>query len=251
MSSRLMQILFSFDARNESLGIADLVRITGMSRTTVRRLVLELVEAGAVDRREDGRFTVGLKLWQLATLAPHTESLRKVAHPFVEDLYSALHQHVQLAVLEGEEAVLVDRTSAPRAVELGTRVGGRLPLHCSGVGKVLLAHAGPELLETIVSSPLKAYSTSTITDPTVLRREIAACRQTGTSIVRGELAVDADSVGTRILDRRGRVIASLAVVVRAGSVSLDAALPSVVATGLGISRALGWRPGVPVRDGIA
>jgi DNA-binding IclR family transcriptional regulator len=247
VSSRLLELLFSFAPDNPDLSMAELTRMTGMSHATVRRLLMELVDFGALERREDGRLTIGLRLWQLGTLAPRTEVLRTLAQPFLEDLYAALHQHVQLAVLEGEEAVVIERLSSPHAVELVSQVGGRLPLHCSGVGKVLLAHGGEELVDTVLTGRLRRYTSRTLVDPAVLRREIAACRRTGTASVRSELTQGADSVATRIIDGQGRVVAALSVVVRTGSVRHHAALPTVVAGGLGLSRMLGWRPGVRVR----
>jgi DNA-binding IclR family transcriptional regulator len=165
----------------------------------------------------------------------------------MEDLYSALQQHVQLAVLEGYEAVVVERLSTPAAVGLVSQVGGGLPLHCSAVGKVLLAHGDGTLFDTVVERGLDRFTSQTITEPGRLRGELADCRRTGIAIVRGELTAGADSVATRIMDAEGRVVAALSVVVRTGSVLLTAVLPSVVTSGLGISRRLGWAPDVGVR----
>ncbi|GAA4228375.1 IclR family transcriptional regulator [Actinomadura meridiana] len=248
VSSRLLEVLFAFEPGHSTLSLADLVRRTGLPHATVRRLAMELTGVGALTRRDDGRFTIGLRLWQLGTLAPLTESLRTKAQPFMEDLYTALHQHVQLAVLEGEEAVIIERLSAPRAQHLVSQVGGHLPLHCSGVGKVVLAHGGVELIDTVLSGKLRRYTPDTTTDPAVLRSELAECRRTGYATVRGELTVGADSIATRIADGEGRVVAALSVVVRSGSVHHQAALPSLITAGLGVSRMLGWRPGIRIRD---
>jgi DNA-binding IclR family transcriptional regulator len=167
--------------------------------------------------------------------------------PFLEDLYAALQQHVQLAVLEGHDAVVVERLSTPRAVGLTSEVGGRLPLHSSGVGKVLLAHGGNELLEDVLSDGPARYTPHTLTDPGQLRRQLAECRQTGTATVREEMTTGADSVAARIMNAEGQVVAALSVVVRAGSVELHKTMPPLVASGLGISRRLGWTPqtGIP------
>lgn len=250
VSSRLLEVLFSFEPGATELTLAQLTRQTGLPHATVRRLALELTEAGALELRPDGRFVVGLRLWRLGTLAPLTESLRTLAQPFLEDLYFALRQHVQLAVLDGAEGVVIERLSAPSAVGLTSRVGGRLPLHCSGVGKVLLSHAGPRLVEDVLGSELRRYTARTITDPRALRRELADCWRTGTALVHGELTAGADSIAGRIMDGNGRVVAALSVVVRSGSIQPHAILPSVITSGLGISRRLGWRPGVRVKESL-
>ncbi|MFE2424686.1 IclR family transcriptional regulator [Streptomyces hokutonensis] len=247
VSSRLWDLLFAFDPNNTELSLADLVRRTGMPHATARRLTLELVEAGALERTSDNRFVIGLPLWRLGTLAPRAETLRSAAQPFVEDLYTALRQHVQLAVLQGDQAVIIERLSAVHAVGLTSQVGGLLPLHCSGVGKVLLSHSSAAFIDEVLAGRLQRFTPKTIVEPTELRRELASCRSTGTVVVKEELTEGAESVATRIVDGSGKVVAALSVVVAAGSIKLQAAVPSLVASGLGLSRSLGWRPGIPIR----
>ncbi|GCB45331.1 iclR family transcriptional regulator [Streptomyces sp. NL15-2K] len=247
VSSRLLQVLFAFGPGHTRLTFAGLARRTGLPDATVRRLAIELMAAGALDRAVDGVLTVGTRLWQLGTLAPLTEPLRTVAMPSMEDLYIALQQHVQLAVLAGSEAVILERLSKPDAVGLVSQVGGGLPLHSSAVGKVLLAHTDGTLFDAVVERGLDPFTPQTVTDPAQLRRELGECRRTGTAIVREELTEGADSVATRIMDAEGRVVAALSVVVRSGSVPLAAVVPSVVTSGPGISRRLGWTPDVGVR----
>lgn len=248
VSSRLLELLFAFLPNQRALTLADLVRRTGMPHATARRLVHELVTAGAIEQQADGRFVIGIRLWQLGTLAPHTESLRALAQPVIEDLHAALHQHVQLAVLEGDEAVVVERVSAAHAVGLASRVGGRLPLHASAVGKILLAHAGPTQLNRVLTANKRQFTSHTLTDPQQLLNELDTVRRTGIATVREELTPGAESVAARIVDADGHVVAAISVVVRAGSVQLPTATPSVVASGLRLSRLLGWRPGVSVQD---
>ena len=249
VSSRLLGLLFSFGPGATELSLAQLSRKTGLPHPTARRLVLELAKAGALEQRPDGRFTVGLRLWQLGTLAPLTEPLRTMAQPYMEDLFAALRQHVQLAVLEGTEAVIIERLSAPHAVGLVSQVGGRLPLHCTGAGKILLSHGSPGLAREVLDGELRRFTARTVTEPDVLRRELAECRRTGSALVREELTEGADSIATRVMNGQGRVVAALSVVVKTGSVQPQAVLPAVITSGLAISRTLGWRPGVRIREG--
>lgn len=249
VSSRLLDVLFSFEPGHTELSLADLARRTGLPHPTARRLVLELTRAGALEQRPDGRFAVGLRLWRLGTLAPLTESLRSSARPFMKDLHAALHQYVQLAVLDGDAAVVIERLPARATHGLVAQVGGRLPLHCSGVGKVLLGHGGPGLLGRVLGGRLRRYTPRTITDADALRRELAECRRTGTAVARGELVEGVDSVATRIMNADGRVVASLSVDARSGSVPPHTVLASVITSGLALSRTLGWQPGVRARAG--
>lgn len=249
VSSRLMDVLFAFRPGRSRLTLADLTRHTGMPHATVRRLALDLVDAGVLAREPDGRFTVGVRLWELGTLAPLTAPLRAVALPFMDDLHAALRQHVQLAVLDGTEAVLVERLSTAAAVGVISHIGGRLPLHSSGVGKVLLAHGGAGLVDRVIERGLTRYTGRTVTDPARLRHVLADCRDTGVAVVREETTPGVDSVATRVINADGEVVAALSVLVRTGSVGLRTVTPAVVASGLAISRGLGWRPTAGVRHG--
>jgi DNA-binding IclR family transcriptional regulator len=242
VSSRLLQVLFSFDRTHTRMTLAELTRATGMAHATVRRLVVELVAAGALQHGDDGQLSVGVRLWQLGTLAPMAEPLRMIAKPFMDDLNTALRQHVQLAVLDGNQALVIERLSEPHAVGLASGVGGPLPLHCSGVGKVLLSAAEPDLIDAVLSRPLRKFTERTLLDPDRLRRDLAESRQTGTAIVRGELTDGADSVAARVMNSEGRVVAAVSVVVASGTVRPAAVLPAVVTSGLAISRMLGWQP---------
>ncbi|MFJ9179453.1 IclR family transcriptional regulator [Streptomyces sp. NPDC102360] len=247
VSSRVFEVLFAFRTGHSRLTLADLTRKTGLPHATVRRLALELIEAGALDRAPDGGFTVGLRLWQLGTLAPLSVPLRTAALPYMDDLHAALRQHVQLAVLEGTAAVLVERLSAGHAVDVTSRPGGRLPLHSSGVGKVLLAHAAPELTDHVIAQGLTPHTERTLTDPAQLRAQLAECREIGVAVVHGETSHGADSVATRILNAEGEVVAALSVVAGAGTIDLHTVRPALIASGLAVSRRLGWHPAVGVR----
>ena len=239
VASRLGAVLFAFKPGSTSLTLADLTRRTGMPHATVRRLVLELLSEGLLERTEDGKYVIGIRVWELGTLAPRSLPLRTVALPFMEDLHAALQQHVQLAVLDGLEAVVVERMSASKALGLVSQVGGRLPLHSSGVGKVLLAHGGASLFEQVTAAGLKALTPSTITDPEKLRADLAEYRRTGFALVNQETSPDAQSVATAIFGPSGEAVAALSVVVAAGTVNLNSVVPALVAAGRGVSRGLG------------
>ena len=126
---------------------------------TVHRLSGELVAWGALEREPRGPFRIGLRLWEVAALAPRSLGLRERAMPFLEDLFEVTRQNVQLAVLDGHEAVYVERLSARGAV--GVVDPGRWPAAaCTrpAVGQVLLAHAPVELQEAVLAGPLRALT---------------------------------------------------------------------------------------------
>ena len=104
---------------------------------------------------ENGEYMVGLRLLEVASLAPRGHGLRATALPYMEDLHHATGQHVLLAVRDGHEAILVERLSARRAGRVLYRVGGRMPLHSTGVGLVLLAHAPRQVQDEVLAGSLR------------------------------------------------------------------------------------------------
>jgi hypothetical protein len=115
-----------------------------------------------MERTGRGGYQVGLRLWEVGALAPRGHGLRETAMPFLEDLYEATRQNVQLAVLDGTEVVYVERIASRHAVAVVTRPGSRLPLHATGVGLVLLAFSDPALQERVLATPLRRFTPKTI-----------------------------------------------------------------------------------------
>ena len=236
VTARAMSILAAFDAGYPRLTLAQITSRAGLAHATAYRLTQELVEWGALMRQDDGTYCIGLRLWEIGTLAPQSVPLRDLAMPVMEDLYVAINQHIQLAVRQGAEALVIERISAPKAIRLMSGVGRRLPLHASAAGQILLAHSEPGLLEELMARPLRTYTPATITDPTELRAALASCRSSGIAVVRGGLTPGVQSVATRVTDSNNKVIAALSVVVRQGSAEARAVIPAAVTAGLNISR---------------
>ena len=197
----------------------------------------ELTAWGALERVPSGAYVIGLRLWELGSLNPRGLPLRVRAMPVMEDLHAATQQHVQLAVLDGTDALVVERISTTGAVPVVSGVGGRLPLHASAVGQVLLAHADEELFDEVVRHGLSGFTPRTITDPAALRVALAECRRTGVAVVREEMSPDAYSVAAPITDSKGHVIAALSVV--GADARTHLLVPAVVLAARGISRARG------------
>ena len=179
---RLLAVLGAFDLEHPALCLTDISRRAGLSLSTAHRLVAALTEWGALERDDAGLYHVGLRLWELAALAPRGLALRQVALPYLEDLYEATHENVQLAVRDGPEVVYIEWLSGRSAVGVHIRVGARWPLHATGVGLALLAHSDAGFQEGYCGGPLAAFTPYTVTDPARLRRMLAEVRRTGVAV---------------------------------------------------------------------
>ncbi|MER7083252.1 transcriptional regulator, IclR family [Saccharopolyspora kobensis] len=239
VASRLFRILEAFSPERPSLTLSAISRHSGLALTTTHRLVGELAGWGALERAADGSYRIGLRIYELAGLTPRGTLLREVAMPFLGDLYEATRQNVQLGVRDGDEVVYVERISGREAVPVVSRPGGRLPLHATGVGLVLLAHADPGRQEAVLSAPLKRFTERTIADARQLRRTLADVRRQGFAISDRQIELSTLSVAAPVHDDTDEVIAALSIVVPADRTDPMALVPAVRAAARGLSRALG------------
>ncbi|MBV8997919.1 MAG: IclR family transcriptional regulator [Solirubrobacterales bacterium] len=234
-------MLETFSPASPALTLSEIARRTGLPLTTAHRLLAELCDAGALERESDGRYRIGLRLWEIASLAPRGVPLREAALPFLEDLYEVTHENAQLGVREGHDVVYIERIAGRRAVGVLTRVGGRFPLHASGIGLVLLAHAPERIQREVLEGRLQRFTDHTITDPARLARILARVRRDGVAISDRQVTDDAMSVAAPITDASGEVIAALSIVAKAGDTVAERLAPAVRAAALGTSRALSAR----------
>jgi DNA-binding IclR family transcriptional regulator len=239
VTGKVLALLAAFTPDAPELTLSELARRAGLSLATAHRRAAELLEWGALERSANGRYHIGLRLWEVAALAPRGLGLREASLPFLEDLYEITRENVHLAVRDGVELVFVERIAGRNAVTVLTRVGGRFSLHATGSGMVLLAHAPVEVQERVLRSRLDRYTEKTITDPTTMRSILAHVRANGYAVSDGHVTLDALSVAAPIVDAEGNVVAAVSLVVHADRVDPAALAPVVRAAALGISRELG------------
>jgi DNA-binding IclR family transcriptional regulator len=209
----VVRIFEVFGSDEPALRVSDIARRADLHVATASRLVDELVGHGWLHREPDRRVRIGVRIWELASRASPTSTLREAAMPFMEDLHAVVGQHTQLAILDGREALFVERLSTPGAVTNLTRIAGRLPLHASSSGLVLLANAPAELQESVLAGPLKPYTDNTVVDPTRLRALLADVRRDGVAFCRGFIEDQSAGIAVPLRGRGGGVVAALALIV--------------------------------------
>lgn len=241
VTARAFAVLRAFSPAAPALTLSEIARRAGLPLTTAHRLIGELCAAGALERERDGTYRIGLRLWEIAALAPRGVGLRDAALPFLQDLYEVTHENVQLGVREGREVVYIERIAGRRAVGVLTRVGGRFPLHASAIGLVLLAHAPEAVQRDVLAAPLHRFTEYTITDTGRLRRMLVQIRRDGVAVSDRQVTVDALSVAAPITGSRGEVVAALSIVAKASGTVASRLAPAVRAAALGTSRALSAR----------
>ncbi|MFE6509062.1 IclR family transcriptional regulator [Nocardioides sp. NPDC057767] len=211
VTSRALAILSAFDEQHRAMSLSDIATRADLPLATTHRLLGELFRWGALERLPSGDYVIGRKIWDIGHLAPAETGLRQVAEPFLHDLYGATLATVHLAVREGTEVVYLDRLRGNQSVPVVSKVGGRLPMHATGVGKVLLAHAPDEVRDTVLAT-LTRITPYTITQPGALRRQLRQVLDKGYATTHEEMSLGACSIAVPI-HRRDEVVASLGLVV--------------------------------------
>ncbi len=241
VAERVLAVLGAFDRGHRALTLTEIAHRADLPVPTAHRLVGELEKWGALTRRPDNAFVIGRRLWDLGLLAPIQSGIREVAAPFMQDLYAATLATVHLAVREGTQVLYVDRLSGRASVPVVSRVGSRLPLYSTGVGKVLLAHA-PDDVRRAVMSDLRPITRHTIVAPGVLDKQLRQIRQQGYATTVEEMTLGACSVAVPV--RNGdHVVAALGIVVP----TLGRNRPTLVAAAQVAARGVGrtLQDGVP------
>jgi DNA-binding IclR family transcriptional regulator len=238
--SRATRVLEVFESGTPSLSASDISRRTGIPMASTHRLVGQMVRLGLLERGPDRLLRVGVRLWELGWRSTAALELRNVALPYLEELQSVVRQHTQLAVLEGTDALYVERLSARGRTTVNiTRVAGRLPVHVCSSGLVLLAFSPVQLQEKVLAAPrLPAYTSATITDPAELRRQLADTRHRGSAIQLGTVHPEAAGVAAPVRDNSNEVVAAVSVIVPNTGPDVSAAAPAVLAAAREITRAL-------------
>lgn len=236
---RAFRVLGAFDTSGQSLTLSAPSTRTGLPKPTTLRLARSLQKCGVLERREDGTYVLGLRLLELASLAPRGQGLRSVALPHMQDLHFATGQHVILAVREGDESVLVERLSAHDAGKVMYRVGGRMPLHSTGVGRVLLAHAPAGFQEEVLGRRLVVQPEQIPISSSQLRASLAFVRREGYAVMAKTLPEPMSSVAAPLFGARREVVAALSVITPTASGRKPQVRAAVMTVARTISRELG------------
>ncbi|MGI8493362.1 MAG: IclR family transcriptional regulator [Acidimicrobiales bacterium] len=175
VAGRISQIVDAFDPLSPTLSLSQLTERTGLPKSTVHRMADQLVELRWLERTIAG-YRLGIRFFEVGGLVAGRNRLRERALPFLQDLQSATRQAVHLGILEGCDVVILEKVWGHGAPPLPTRVGGRMPAHCTAAGKALLAFAGDEVIESVIDEGLERRTGRTIVVPELFRQELATVR---------------------------------------------------------------------------
>jgi DNA-binding IclR family transcriptional regulator len=229
------------EALAEHSRLADIAAATGLPKATVHRILRVMVERGLALPTGDGAYVSGPRLLAIAGRVMHRLDLPAQVRPYLDELQRRTGRTVHLALLSGDEAVYVAKVESEKPYRLASRVGMSLHLHCTSIGKAMLAAMTDEQVAGIAArAGLPRRTPKTITEVDALLAEVAATRARGWAEDHEENEAGVCAAGAAVFDHTGNLVGG----VSAATLSHDAAPngdvgPAVVAAARQISRALG------------
>ena len=239
------RLLKSFSSTQREWGVSDLARSLSLGKSTVHRLLATLVAEGMIDQdARSGRYRLGLVMFDLAAAVRTQYDLHEALLTPMTELRNRSGETVQVAVLDGRQVVYIERLDSPNTLRIFLEIGRRNWAHCSGTGKVLLAHIPQRELDRLLDGwVLESRTAHTITSISVLRKALEAVRAQGFAENRHESELGVVSWSAPVRDASGAVVAALSVAGPADRMDSDRhdLVQATIAAAAQVSRRLGYR----------
>lgn len=240
--SRALAILEAMARKEEALGLVAISKLVDLDPTTTHRLLQTMQQHGFIAQSPtDGKYALGIRVFQIGNSVTHLTALRQVVRPFIQVLMERTGETANLAIKDGLEAAYVEQVTGPHFLRTFTEVGRGIPLHATAVGKALLIGAGDAELKRLAAGGLGRYTDKTVTKREAFLTEIERCRDQGYAVDDEEFETGARCLGAPVVLPDGRVYCAVSV---AGPVNrmtherVQSLVPVVIKSAAEIAQAL-------------
>ena len=241
-----IRLLTSFSGEEDELGITTLATRLRLAKSTVHRLAATLTGAGFLEQNsETGKYRLGVALFELGALVRRRMDVANEARPKLRELLEKTGETVQLGIVDHLSVLYVYEMESPRAIRMAAAVGGRAPLHCTAVGKVLLAFQPAEYVKQVIDAGLTGYTPKTITKREAVLEMLDEVRLREHAIDDEESESGLRAIAAPVRTHTGSVIAALGVaapVQRMSKKVMQSCVPTVLETANAVSARLGYVP---------
>lgn len=198
--------------RDDSSGVSEVARTTGLAKSTCSRILSSLDELGIVERVDEaGRYVIGPGLRALAAAGAPVGTLRDLAEPYLRELAGRLGESVALAVMDGGEGLYVTQVAAPGPVQVTDWTGQRFPLHTIAAGQAFMGLWADEQVAEYAADGLAEYTEHTVTTLVELRQRVGQVRRRGVAWTVGEFSEEISGVAAPVCDPDGEAVASVSI----------------------------------------
>ena len=211
--NRALQVLELFSLEKPEWGVTEISKALNIYKSNVHNILSTLAEKSFVgkDPKTD-KYKLGIKFFELGSVVIKNMDLRRIAHPYIEKLSKEFNETVHLGVLDKGRVVSIEREESDKGLCSHIEIGKRTPLHCTAVGKAIMAYLSKDKVAAIVEGKgLKKYTENTITNKEELEKELLKIRKQGYSVDNMEHEEGVRCVAGPIRDYTGKVIASMSV----------------------------------------
>ena len=208
---RAIELLFLLESGPLEMGVTEISRALGVQKSTVHNLLQTLLARDFVRKTDTGRYTLGFRLMPLGLACTERLDIRRISSPILNELVNEVKQVVLLAVLSAGQITIIEKVEPPRQVFMVPRFDYCNTFHSTGLGKIFLAFGSDDLVKNVMSLKLQQYTQNTLTDKTVLFKEIDKIRQQGYSIACNETIEGVTCISAPILNANGKIEAAISV----------------------------------------
>ncbi len=245
--TKALWILEMLASSRVGLSLPEIVKKTGLPKSSVHCILVTLQRQGYLFRNENtSRYMFGLKLFSLVNMAVSGLKLRQQAAPFLHRLTQQTGTTAHMAILEHNEAILIEKIDPVGAARKATWLGKRMEVHCTGIGKAIIAYLPQERLnELLEERPLPRHNENTIASPKRLKEDLAATAKRGYSIDDEEDEIGHRCIGVPVFDETGQVIGAISIAGTIAQITAENAqelAQRVKSAAASISRVLGYHP---------
>ncbi|GIN63348.1 IclR family transcriptional regulator [Robertmurraya siralis] len=241
---RALTILEILQENSKGLGVTDLAKQLHVSKSTAHRLLMSLLKKGFVQKdMETDKYLLGLKLIEFGQNVSENLDIRKLASGYLHELVEISGETAHLAILDNNEIVYIDKIESSATIRMYSKIGKRAPLHCTGIGKAVLAFLPEEKIKQIIDeNGLKKFTDKTITDKEEMLAHLSEIKRRGYSIDDEEHELGINCAAAPILNHKGEVVAGISVagpLMRISKEKLSRIAKEVLRVSQEISRLLG------------
>lgn len=239
-------VLDLFTPEQPEWGVSEVASAVGVPRSSAHSLLASLVDTGLLQCRGRGRYRIGWRVVEMGQTLRASVDVQAAATDPMQQLFETFGETTHLAVMDRYKTLYVDKIPGNHVINvMGARVGTHVDMHCTAIGKVLLAACDPEEVERFVTAkPLRRLTSATIVNPAALTHELERVRSTGSAFDAGEAVSEVHCVAAPIRDDLGSVVAaiSMSLPVNRFTPARSELRRAVVATAAEVSRRLARSP---------
>lgn len=244
--ARALSILDLLACENREMSLTEIAKTMGWPKSTAHGLIATLRDYYYIDQSPvTGYYRLGVRLFEIGNAVARSWNIRALAVPAMEGLNNRLGEMVQLATEDKGEVLYLEKLDSTHIIRIVSEIGMRLPMHCTGLGKALLAYKRPVEIKSILSKHgMNRMTARTITDREQLERELINIRKQGYAVDDREIMESLRCVAAPIFDRDGNVKYAVSVSGLATSMygeRLNMVREELLRATDGISYAMGYR----------